>query len=152
MSNTVNLRNISEKTDLAVLESEIPEISALLQVYPPEAAKNLLNNKEKLARISTALANVTSYASVNTIIMNCSEKCIYKDVCILCQNEIAPFGYPCPVEKKIIIEMESDIVKSLEIDRNDPIEMEMLWDLIDTKLLDMRASGALKDGKLVQVS
>jgi hypothetical protein len=64
---------------------------------------------------------------------------------------MAPESYPCPIEKKIIIDLEGDLIVSLDINRSDPIEMEMLWDLIDTKLLDMRASGALKDGRLVQL-
>lgn len=147
---SVNLRNITEKQDLAIFEQENPEFKSLLAVYPPELSKNLLNNKEKLNNICEILSNSTAFASVNAVIMTCAENCPYKEVCILIKSGLTPLGFPCPIEKKLIIEMESDIVSHLEIDRNNPIEMEMLWDLIDTKILDLRASGALKNGKLTQ--
>ena len=147
----VNLRTMTDSQELAILEKENPDIAGLLQIYPSEMATLLLSNKEKLLKISKSLGGLTKSICLNTIIMKCTETCLYKDICELFKNELAPFNYPCPVEKKVIIDMEFDIVRSLDIDRSDPIEMEMLWDLIDTKLLDMRSSGALKDGKLTQV-
>ena len=148
---TMNLRNTSEKQDLAILEHDNPELSALLQIYPEEASKQLLNNKSKLKKIAACLTNVTTTTSINSMVMKCSQSCVFRDVCVLVKNELAPFGYSCPIEKKIIMEMESDIVTALDIDRNNPIEMEMLWDLVEMKILDMRASGALKNGRLVQI-
>lgn len=147
---SVNLRNITERQDLELLEKDNPELAALFAVYPPEAAKILLNNKTKLKKVCNLLSNSTQVSTINAVIMTCQETCPFKDVCVLIKNGLAPFNYPCPIEKKIIIEMEADIVQHLEIDRNNPIEMEMLWDLIDAKLLDMRASGALKSGILTQ--
>jgi hypothetical protein len=148
---SVNLRNVTEKQELAILEKEIPEVKTLLQIYPPEMYSTLLNNKDKLDKIAKAMNGMSRDVCISTIIMKCSNTCIYKDVCILFKNELAPLGFPCPVEKKVIMDLEYDIVKSLDIDRNDPIEMEMLWDLIDTKILDMRSSGALSDGRLTQI-
>jgi hypothetical protein len=150
MSN-LNLRNVTEKQELAMLENQHPELTSLLQIYPSEMSDVLINNKEKLYKISKDLSMMAKNACVNTMIMKCTDECIYKDICELRKADIMPSGYPCPVEKKIIIDMEFDIVKSLDIDRNNPIEMEMLWDLIDAKLLDMRSSGALKNGRLTQV-
>lgn len=148
---SINLRNVTEKQELAILEKEFPDIKGLLQIYPPEMYSSLISNKEKLDKIAKSMNCMTRDVVVSTIIMKCSSSCIYKDICILFKNELAPSGYPCPVEKKVIMDMEFDIVKSLDIDRNDPIEMEMLWDLIDTKILDMRSSGALSDGRLTQI-
>jgi hypothetical protein len=146
----MNLRDLTNSQELAILEKDHPDIFALLQVYPPEFAPLLLNNKEKLAGISKNLELATASVSVNTMLMKCTENCIYKEICVLFKNEIAPIGAACPIEKKVVLEMECDIIKTLDIDRNNPIEMELLWDLIDAKLLDMRSSGALKDGLLTQ--
>jgi len=148
---SINLRNVTEKQELAILEKEFPDIRGLLEIYPPEMYNTLLNNKDKLDKISKLMNGLSRDVVVSTMIMKCTDRCIYKDICVLFKNELAPAGYPCPVEKKVIMEMEFDIVKSLDIDRNDPIEMEMLWDLIDTKILDMRSSGALSDGRLTQI-
>lgn len=148
---TLNLRDNSAETHLDILKQEDPDVKALLAVYPEEAAEQILTNKKKLKKVIEAFKGMRQYTTTNTLIMTCDlYTCPYKSVCILAKNDMAPQGYPCPVEKKIVLELESDVVQSLGIDRNDPIEMEMLWDLIDTKLLDMRSSGALKNGLVTQ--
>lgn len=146
----MNLRN-TDNAALAILEKENPNIASLIQLYPPELSNILLNNKEKIAKISKSLTNVTSELSSNTIIMKCSESCIHKDICVFAKNDIAPIGYSCPIEKQMVLDLQHDLVKHLEIDKSNVIEMELLWDLIDVKLLDMRSSGALKSGSLVQI-
>lgn len=147
-----NLRDNSAQTHLDILRQEDPDIQGLLAVYPEEAAEKILANKKKLNRVIAAFANMTTYTDTNCLVMTCnSNQCPYKDVCVLKVNDMAPDGYSCPVEKKIVMELESDIIAALDIDRNDPIETELLWDLIDIKLLDMRASGAMKNGSLVQI-
>jgi hypothetical protein len=148
----LNLRDNSASTHLDILRQEDPDIQGLLAVYPEEAAEKILANKTKLKKVIKAFNNMKGFTDTNSVVMTCNTTmCPYKDVCVLKLSNIAPDGCACPVEKKIVIELESSIVESLSIDRNDPIETEMLWDLIDTKLLDMRASGALKHGSLVQV-
>jgi hypothetical protein len=152
MSTPINLRNTTTEQQIAVIEKNNPELKELLSIYPEDQIDKLMDNKKKLAKILDVLNNgITAYTSCLSMVMNCSESCPFRDVCIFVKSELAPYGYPCPVEKKMISEMELNIIDSLDIDRNDPIEMEMLWDLIDTKILDMRASGALKDGRLIQV-
>ena len=146
-----NLRDNSAQTHLDILRQEDPDIQSLLAVYPEEAADKILANKSKLGKVIKAFKSIKTYTDTNTIIMTCNtQTCPYKNVCILKLNGMAPDGYPCPVEKKLVLELELDIVNSLDIDKNDPIEMELLWDLIDTKLLDMRTSGFLKDGAVTQ--
>ena len=146
-----NLRDNSAQTHLDILKQEDPDIQSLLAVYPEEAAEKILANKKKLAKVIKVFQSMKNYTDTNTIIMTCKiETCPYKNVCILKLNDMAPDGYPCPVEKKLVLELETDIIQSLGIDRNDPVEMELLWDLIDTKLLDMRTSGFLKDGAVTQ--
>jgi hypothetical protein len=147
-----NLRDNSAQTHLDILKQEDPDIQSLLAVYPEELAEKILVNKKKLDRVVKVFKSMKNYTDTNTIIMTCnSDTCPYKNVCILKLNDMAPETYPCPVEKKLVIELEGDLVASLAIDRNDPIEMELLWDLIDTKLLDMRTSGFLKNGSVTQL-
>lgn len=147
-----NLRDNSASTHLDILRQEDPSLQSLLAVYPEELADKILANRKKLDKVIKVFQSVKNYTDTNTIIMTCnSTSCPYKDVCILKLNGMAPDSFPCPVEKKLVLELETDIIEALEIERNDPIEMELLWDLIDLKLIDMRTSGALKDGKVVQI-
>lgn len=147
----INLRNETENYQLDLIRKDIPELNSLLSVYPVEQFSKILANKEKLKQVTLAFSNISSNTVVNAIVMTCNSTCPYNSVCILKANNMDPTGYLCPIEKKLVMELESDIVQSLTIDRADPIEMELLWDLIDAKLLDLRASGALKNGDLVQV-
>lgn len=147
----MNFRNINDEQALAILEKEHPNLSSIIQLYPPELGYKLLNNKEKLQKLSKKFTNIVGETCVNTLVMECRKDCIYKNVCFFVKNDIAPIGYSCPIEKQIIIDIKNQIVETLDIEESDPIEMEMLWDLIDAKLLDMRASGKLKDGRLVQI-
>lgn len=148
----INLRDNSPNTRMDIMKLDIPELSALTDVYPEQAIEKLLSHKDKLAKVLATFKDMKGHTNTNNIVMNCnSNTCPHRQVCILVTNELSPDGYPCPIEKKIILELESDLIQHLQIDRNDPIEMELLWDLIDVKLLDMRTSGSLKDGKVVQI-
>ena len=151
MSDVVNMRApVSTERHLDVLRRDNPEIESLLAVYPEEETAKLLQNKEKLAKIIKAFSSVSVARSQASMVMTCQDNCPYKEICILKKEGLAPYGHPCPIERKIVSQLEVDVIESLDIETNNPIEMELLWDLIDMKLLDMRASAALKDGKLLQ--
>lgn len=147
----VNIRALSKDAHVKDLAENNPELKTLLEMYPKEHAEKILNNKDKLLKLAKAYNNIAASIATNALVMTCSEKCPFKDVCMFRKYGMAPDGSPCPVEQKIITELESDIVEYLDIDRSDPIEMEMLWDLIDTKIIDMRASADLKDGSVIQI-
>tara|TARA_Y100000296_G_C5136416_1_gene238452 strand:- start:222 stop:884 length:663 start_codon:yes stop_codon:yes gene_type:complete len=147
---SINLRNPSNKDKLELLKKDM-DLESLLSVYPEEALNNLTNNKQKLAKLSKMFNNVVATVSKSVMIMKCdTAKCPFKNVCELRKMDLAPHGYPCPVEKKISMEMESNMVSDLDIDTQDTVEMELLYDFIDAKLLDMRTSSMIADGNLVQ--
>jgi len=143
----MNLRDNSISSHLDLLRKEKPEIENLLSVYPEEYIETLLANREKIDKALKAFNSISSYSMINITVMQCNIKtCPYKSSCILLKSNIAPDGYNCPVEMKLVLDLETEVIYSLKIDKNNPIEMELLWDLIDAKLIDMRASGFLKDG------
>jgi hypothetical protein len=148
---SVNLRTVETSNQLELLARENPELQQLLAIYPEEHAAKILNNKDKLKKLIKSFGHIYATTSVNALVMTCTEQCPYSSICIFRKNEMDPVGSPCPVEKKIIMQMEAEIVAELDIERDNPIEMEMLWDLVDTKLLDMRASAKLKDGQIIQI-
>jgi len=148
---TIDLRDNSPDTLVALMKQKNPGLESLLSVYPEEHYDKLLKHKDKLDKVIEQFYKVSSYNSMHSVVMKCNiTTCPYESICILKKASIAPEGSSCPVEKKMVIDLESDIVESLKISRNDPIEMELLWDLIDTKILDMRTSGAMNNGALIQ--
>jgi len=133
------------------MKTEMPHLSNLTDVYPPELSDKLLKNKLKLEAISKAFNNTLRDVSKAVMFMSCQgTKCPHSGSCILLKHEIAPEGHSCPIEMKVCMELESAIINELEIDSQSTIEMELLYDLIDTKLLDMRTSGLISKYGLIQ--
>ncbi len=149
----MNLReNLNENKQLAVIEQEVGDLSPLLSMYPEEALNKLIKNKDKLAKLSALFSDgAISTVSTSVMLMRCdSDNCPYKVSCPLLKHGVAPTGYTCPIEKKISSELEITLIKDLNIDPQDTVEMELLFDFIDAKLLDMRTSGMLANSSLVQ--
>ena len=152
MSNIV-LRN----TDLSSSDEERlvlndQSLQSLLAVYPEEQIHKLVANRDKLNKIAKLLdGNINSMVTKASTIMVCKQKkCPFKTSCILAKSDLAPEGYPCPIERQIVAEIESSIVNDLDIDTQNTLEMELLYDFIDAKMLDMRASGFLATDGIVQ--
>jgi len=137
-------------TDLTNMTQGNQKLLAILSVYPKEVIDKLVANKEKLQAVMSSMSQDRYACYPSASVLTCNpETCPYAEVCVFNKNEVAPVGFECPVERKIVMELEADVVENLKIDRGNPIEMEMLWDLIDTKLLDLRASSAMKKESLL---
>lgn len=149
---SINLRKDDEKTELALMVRDNQGIKELAALYPEEKINKLLDNKDKLDKIVSYFKNAVGTSRKSILAMKCNPTtCPYKTSCILLKNDMAPDGYACPIEQKIALELESSIVEELDIDSQSTIEMEQLYDYIDAKLLDMRTSGLLADGSVVQI-
>lgn len=148
----MNIRdNLTPTQELTVLRNEL-DLENLLSVYPTEALDKLIQHKDRLQQLSKSFTNINDGISKASLIMRCNvAACPFKQSCVLLKNGIAPNGYQCPIEKKLVMEIEASIIETLDIDRQDTIEMELLYDFIDAKLLDMRTSGMLAEGSVVQI-
>jgi len=148
---TTNLRDDTISTEIALITKENSDLHDLLQFYPEEQVERLLNNKDKLIKIAKQFNCNVPYISKSTMVMTCrTVTCPFRHMCVLNRNQLAPDGDPCPIEKKVINELETTIVEELDIDQNSTLEMELLFDLIDAKLLDMRTSGLIGEVGVVQ--
>lgn len=138
-------------SELDVVRRQL-NLDELLSVYPEEAVNKLIANKDKLNKIAGIFTNTIGAISVGAVIMKCNPaKCPFKSSCVLLANDMAPDGYSCPIEKKIAMTLESSVIEDLEIDVQNTMEMELLYDLIDIKILDLRSSGMLADSSIIQV-
>jgi len=147
----MNLRDNSSSTELALLEKDNENLKYLLSVYPEEAVEKLLQNKDKLQKVSSQFSCTFPFISKSAMVLVCNtETCPFKQVCVLNKNGMAPNGYACPIESKMILELETLLKTDLAIEENNVLELELLYDLIDAKLLDMRSSAMLANGSIVQ--
>ncbi len=147
----LNLRHdLTAQDELTLLKDQYA-LDELLSVYPEEAVHKLIKNKDKLSKIVAMFSDKVLGIAKSVMVMKCNTReCPYRNSCILRKNGMAPDGYSCPIESKLIIELESAIVQELEIDQQNTIEMELMYDFIDAKLLDMRTSGMMAETSLVQ--
>lgn len=130
---------------------ETSGIRDLISYYPEEYLSKLVENRDKLNKISKYFSYLKDNLTKATLAMTCNnEKCPYRVSCILLKNGLAPVGEKCPIEQKLIVELESSLVTELSIDKQNTIEMELLYDLIDAKLLDMRTSGMISSDSVIQ--
>lgn len=148
----MNLREkLNENQELQIIQNDIGDLSPLLSFYPEEAMNKLVKNKEKLLKISKLFENGLANVTTSVILMRCNPNiCPYKLVCPLLKAGLEPEGHYCPIEKKISNELEITLTQTLDIDTQDTVEMELLYDFIDAKLLDLRTSGMIAEGSLVQ--
>lgn len=148
----MNLREpLDENKQLRVIQEEVGDLSPLLAMYPEEQLNKLINNKDKLQKLAKLFSGDMQVVTTQAMIMKCnSSTCPYKSSCPLLKANVAPDGYACPLEKKILNELEITLIRDLEIDSQDTVEMELLYDFIDAKILDMRTSGMLAEASLVQ--
>jgi len=143
-------RDLTPSDELSLIKKEI-NIDDLVGVYPEEAINKLIENKDKLKAIAKKFNGTFGSVAKAIIFMKCNTvTCPYRTSCLLIKNNLAPEGYQCPIEAKIAAEIEFSVTKELDIDTHNSIEMELLYDFIDAKLLDMRTSGMLANGCLVQ--
>ncbi len=150
----MNIRDdLPSETHLATIRKNNPALEQFISVYPKEAIDRLVKHSSRLADIAKLFdETIVGNVSKGVIWMQCNpSSCPYKNVCALIKHDLAPVSYACPIEKKISMELESSIVKELDIDSQNTLEMELLYDLIDAKLLDMRTSGLLATVGVVQV-
>jgi hypothetical protein len=150
--NSLNLHGkLNNAEQLQIIEQEVGDISPLLAMYPEEALGKLIENKDKLRKIALMFNSDIMSVTSTAIVMKCNVlTCPYKTSCPLYKNDIAPEGYTCPIEKKISSELQISLIRTLDIDTQDTVEMEMLFDFIEAKLLDLRTSGMLGETSLVQ--
>lgn len=146
-----NIRKDDDKTELAIAIRENSGLEDLVKFYPEEEVGKLLDNKERLDKITHFFQNTTKNVVTAVLAMKCNPRtCPHRNSCVLAKNNIAPEGYQCPIEKKVISEVSASVMEELDIDPQSTIEMEQLYDLIDAKLLDMRTSGMIAETTLVQ--
>ena len=147
--------NLREKLDnnqqLQLIQEDVGDLSSLLAMYPEEALEKLIKNKDKLHKIAKLFDNGLTNITASVILMRCCPTtCPYRLTCPLLKAGIEPEGSYCPIEKKITNELEITLMQALDIDPQDTVEMELLYDFIDAKLLDLRTSGMLAEGSLIQ--
>lgn len=80
-----------------------------------------------------------------------THNCIYSASCPLVQENIVEnvIGAPCPIEESLIEIWKDAYVDALDINPENKIEMDRVNELIESDIVDMRTSGMLSLGQMI---
>jgi len=146
------LRKIrNETTMLAVSEVKNEAVRKLLDKLPPAIRDNYQLSKDQVNQLALQMRNMSHGALCKTALRCKGESCPMKDDCLFLAQKIPPIGYACPYEMAFIELMQEQLIRELNIEPDNLIELHMLGELIQAELYAMRAAqDVAKNGFLVE--
>lgn len=77
-----------------------------------------------------------------------THNCYACERCPIQKSGVAPIGHACPIELMLIDQWEDDYINDLAVDKQSKVELDMVRDMIESDLIDWRASNELAKGGL----
>lgn len=109
------------------------------------------DDKQKAEAMELISPRRTKTAMFASIPMRCeAEKCIYADTCPLQQQNIAPKGFPCPIEMQIVNQFMQDYIFELGVNPDNLTEVSMIRDLVDQEVQYLRKTRLLAKEHFIQ--
>jgi hypothetical protein len=121
-------------------------------IRPDFFLPDLYNNDKDLNNAAEAVRPSRIKTSLfSSIPMRCtSDKCPFADTCPLQQQAIAPQGKPCPIEMALVSQFMESIMKELNVNPDNLIEVSMVRDLVDQEVQQFRATKLLAKESFIQ--
>jgi hypothetical protein len=117
--------------------------------YAPEALEHMSIEPAKIIALAGALKTMTkNVIKASNPIMCLGHKCYAAERCPLQKAGVSPISHPCPIELMLIDQWESEYIDDLGVDKQSKIEIDLVRDMIESDLIDWRASQELAKGGL----
>lgn len=112
--------------------------------YAPEVLEHMTVEPERVKALDNALRTLTrNMIKVSNPIICLGPKCYACDRCPIQKAGVAPISHPCPIELMLIDQWEDDYIEDLGVDKQSKVEVDMVRDMIESDLIDWRASHEL---------
>lgn len=112
--------------------------------YPPEVLEHMTIEQEKIQALSGSLRTLTKNIIKSSSPLTClGPKCYSAARCPIQKAGVAPISHPCPIELMLIDQWEADYIEDLGIDKQSKIELDLVNDMVESDLMDWRASHEL---------
>jgi len=119
-------------------------LKLLLENYPEELRDKILIEPDKVRLIERHLDDSRTFGLKQRLPMVCQgPECPFASICVYEKAGIAPVGYGCPEEKIVIDQLVPALVRDLQVDPEDVVELDMIAEYIDAELQEMRAQKEL---------
>lgn len=122
----------------------VPTVQTILnKYYPQEVLKDKQFTNEQLIDLSKMLRSCSSGLTYFTPMKCAGDKCPARDKCSLFKNGLAPIAYTCPIEAMLTDVWEQEYIETLDIDIHNKIERDLVKELVEADIIEMRASSDL---------
>ena len=117
--------------------------------YAPEALEHMSIEPAKAEALQAALKVLTkNVIKTANPIMCLGHKCYAAERCPIQKAGVAPISHACPIELMLIDQWEDDYIDDLGVDKQSKVELDMVRDMVESDLIDWRASHELARGGL----
>lgn len=105
--------------------------------------------KDKVAELTSP--SRTKKAMFSSIPIVCrGDKCVYAEVCPLLKENVAPVGYACPIESKLVANTMGAYIEQFDIEDDNFIELSMVREMVDLEVQYMRQNKMLSMEHFIQ--
>lgn len=117
--------------------------------YTPEALEHMSIEPAKATALAGALKTLTrNVIKASNPIMCLGQKCYAAERCPIQKAGVAPISHACPIELMLIDQWEEDYIEDLGVDKQSKIEVDLVRDMVESDLIDWRASHEIARGGL----
>lgn len=117
--------------------------------YAPQVLEHMSIEPAKAEALQAALKVLTrNVIKTSNPIICLGPKCYACDRCPIQKAGVAPISHPCPIELMLIDQWEDDYIEDLGVDKQSKVEVDMVRDMVESDLIDWRASHELARGGL----
>lgn len=124
-------------------------LSLFRDYYTSETLSHLQIEPAKAEMLAAQLKVLSrNMIKISNPIVCLGPKCYACERCPIQKSGVAPIGHPCPIELMLIDQWEDDYINDLAVDKQSKVELDMVRDMIESDLIDWRASNELAKGGL----
>jgi hypothetical protein len=133
-----------DKTPIPLSEIKDPSLKHIVENFPEELRDTIKLTPDQVLLLMRHASEGNAYGLQNKLPLICrGDQCPYAEICVYQRMGIAPVGFGCPDEKIVIDQMVTSLVRELQVDPENAVELDMIADYIDAALQEMRAQKEL---------
>lgn len=117
--------------------------------YAPEVLEHMSIEPIKAQALQNALKVLSRNAIKSSNPLMClGTKCYAAERCPVQKAGVAPISHACPIELMLMDQWEADYIDDLGVDKQSKIEIDLVRDMVESDLIDWRASHEIAKGGL----
>ena len=132
-------KNPDEEIKLVDYVDKLPPIKSILESFPEELRNDLTLTGSQVLQLMRFTADRT-FGMAQTVPINCqASNCDFSEICLYNKIGIATETCTCPKEGEVITRMVPQLIKDLEVDSENYLELNMVQEYVDAIIQEHRS-------------